>query len=253
MTADLQKANFSKRIAALLLDLIILMILVTGAATVLTAVMNYDTYATAADARQKHFESEYNVRFDISEEEYVKLSEDKQQLYNDAYQALYKDKEFLRAYNMMINLITLIFSLSILAGVMIVEFVIPMFLKNGQTLGKKVFGIGLVRIDGVQLSTLQLFVRAFLGKFAIELMIPTYIVIMLFFNVANIIHLAILAILLIAQVVCLAVTRTNSAIHDLLAGTVAIDISSQQIFRSAEELLEYTKKIHAERANRSSY
>jgi uncharacterized RDD family membrane protein YckC len=183
----------------------------------------------------------------------VKLSEDKQQLYNDAYQALYKDKEFLRAYNMMINLITLIFSLSILAGVMIVEFVIPMFLKNGQTLGKKVFGIGLVRIDGVQLSTLQLFIRAFLGKFAIELMIPTYIVIMLFFNGANIIHLAILAILLIAQVVCLAVTRTNSAIHDLLAGTVAIDISSQQIFRSAEELLEYTKKIHAERANRSSY
>ena len=143
--------------------------------------------------------------------------------------------------------------LSILIGVTVVDFVIPLFLKNGQTLGKKVFGIGLVRVDGVQLTTLQLFVRTILGKFAIELMVPTCIVILLLFNAANIIHLAILAILIIAQIACVAATRTNSAIHDLLAGTVAIDIFSQQIFRSSEELLEYTKKIHAERADRSGY
>ena len=61
------------------------------------------------------------------------------------------------------------------------------------------------------------------------------------------------AVLLIAQIACIAATKTNSAIHDLLAGTVAVDIASQQIFRSSEELLEYTKKIHAERANRSAY
>ncbi|MBE6943158.1 MAG: RDD family protein [Ruminococcaceae bacterium] len=253
MTADLQKASLSKRIAAFLLDFILLTILITGVATVITAVTNYDTYVQAADARQKYFESEYDVRFDITEEEYLALSEEKQQLYTDAYQKLYKDEEFLTAYNKMISLILLILSLSVFLGVIVVDFIIPLFLKNGQTLGKKVFGIGLVRVDGVQLSTLQLFVRTVLGKFAIELMIPTYIIIMLFFNLANIIHIAIVAILLIVQVVCIAVTKTNSAIHDLMAGTVAIDISSQQIFRSTEELLEYTKKIHAERADRSGY
>ena len=253
MNADLQKASLSKRIAALLLDFILLTILITGAATVLTAVTDYDTYVAVADGRQKHFESEYNVHFDITEEEYLALSEDTQKLYNDAYQALYKDKEFLSAYNKMISLIMIILSLSILIGVAVVDLIIPLFLKNGQTLGKKVFGIGLVRVDGVQLTTLQLFVRTVLGKFAIELMIPTYIIIMLLFNLANIIHLAILAVLLIAQIACVAATKTNSAIHDLLAGTVAIDISSQQIFRSSEELLEYTKKIHAERADRSGY
>ena len=253
MSADLQKANISKRIAALLLDFILLTILITGAATVITSITDYDTYVATADARQKHFESEYNVHFDISEEEYLALSEEKQQIYTDAYQALYKDKEFLSAYNKMISLIMVILSVSILVGVLVVDFIIPLFLKNGQTLGKKVFGIGLVRVDGVQISTLQLFVRTVLGKFAIELMIPTYIAIMLVFNLANIIHIAIAAIALIAPLVCVMVTRTHSAIHDLLAGTVAIDISSQQIFRSSEELLEYTKKIHAERADRSSY
>ena len=253
MTADLQKASISKRIAALLLDFILLTILITGAAAAITAVTDYDTYVEIADGRQKHFESEYDVRFDITEEEYLALSEEKQQVYTDAYQALYKDKEFLSAYNKMISLIMVILSLSILIGVTVVDFVIPLFLKNGQTLGKKVFGIGLVRVDGVQLTTLQLFVRTILGKFAIELMVPTCIVILLLFNAANIIHLAILAILIIAQIACVAATRTNSAIHDLLAGTVAIDIFSQQIFRSSEELLEYTKKIHAERADRSGY
>ena len=253
MTPNLQKASISKRIAAALLDFILLTILITGAAMVLTAVTGYDSYVAVADARQKHFESEYNVRFDISEEEYLALSEEKQQIYTDAYQAMYKDKEFLGAYNMMLSLIMVIFSLSILIGVLVVDLVIPIILKNGQTLGKKVFGIALVRVDSVQLTTLQLFVRTVLGKFAIELMIPVYIVIMLFFNMANIIHIAIVAVLLIAQIACIAATKTNSAIHDLLAGTVAVDIASQQIFRSSEELLEYTKKIHAERANRSAY
>ena len=117
MNADLQKASLSKRIAALLLDFILLTILITGAATVLTAVTDYDTYVAVADGRQKHFESEYNVRFDISEEEYLALSEEKQQIYTDAYQAMYKDKEFLGAYNMMLSLIMVIFSLSILIGV----------------------------------------------------------------------------------------------------------------------------------------
>ena len=253
MTADLQKANLSKRIAALLLDFILVTILITGSAAVFTALTDYDVHLATADQRQKHFESEYNVRFDITEEEFLALSEEKQQIYNDAYQALREDKAFLRAYNSMISLIMLILSASILVGVMVVDFIIPLFLKNGQTLGKKIFGIGLVRIDGVQLTTLQLFVRTFLGKFVIELMIPVCIVVLLIFNAANIIHLAILAILLVAQIACVAATRTNSAIHDLLAGTAAIDISSQQIFRSSEELLEYTKKIHAERADRSGY
>jgi uncharacterized RDD family membrane protein YckC len=253
MTTDLQKASFSKRIAALLLDFILLTIIITGVAVVITAVTNYDAYVQAADARQKHFESEYNVRFDITEEDYLALSKEKQQVYTDAYQALYKDKAFLAAYNNMLSLILLILSVSIFAGVFIADFIVPMFLKNGQTLGKKIFGIGLIRVDGVQITPLQLFVRTVLGKFAIELMIPTYIVIMLFFNLANIIHVAIVAVLLLAQLVCIIVTKTNSAIHDLLAGTVAVDIASQRIFRNTEELLEYTKKIHAERANRSSY
>jgi len=49
------------------------------------------------------------------------------------------------------------------------------------------------------------------------------------------------------------VTRNNSAIHDLLAGTVVVDMSSQTIFRSTEELIAYKKRVAAERAARQVY
>ena len=253
MTADLQKASITKRIAAALLDFIILTILVTGAAALLTTVLGYDSYTEAMTARQNIFEAEYNVDFDISQEDFDKLTTEEQKKYEEAYQALYKDKEFSYAFNMVINLILLITSLSILVGVVVVEFVIPLWLKNGQTVGKKVFSLGLVRMDGVQISTLQLFVRSILGKYTIEIMIPVYIIIMLFFGTASIISLAILAGLLIGQLICLIANRTNAAIHDLLCGTAVIDIASQNIFRTREELLEYTKKVHTEWANRSDY
>lgn len=253
MSVELQKASFSKRIAAALLDLILLAILVTGIALVFTMVTGYDNYRLDAQARQQHFEQEYGVKFDITAEDYAKLTEEERQRIDTAYSAMCKDETFLYNFNMMINLILLIVSGSLLISIVITDFVIPLLLKNGQTLGKKVFGIGVIRTDGVQLTTLQLFVRTILGKFTIELMIPVYIIIMLFFGTANLISLTILVGIAIIQLICVIATRTNSAIHDLMAGTVAVDLASQQIFRNTEDLLAYTKKIHAERADRSAY
>ncbi len=253
MNAELQKASISKRIAAAMLDFILLIIIVTGAAFALSSVLGLSKYATIIDARQAHFEAEYNVKFDITAEDFEKLTEDEQKKYDEAYRAITDDSDFMQAYTMQINLILLITTFSILLGILVVELCIPLWLKNGQTVGKKVFSLGLIREDGVQLTTLQLFIRSILGKYTIETMIPVYIIITIFLNTANILSLAILVALLLGQIISLIVTKTNSAIHDLLARTVVIDVPSQRIFKSSEELLAYTKKIHAERANRSDY
>ena len=68
-----------------------------------------------------------------------------------------------------------------------------------------------------------------------------------------ILSLLLLVGLAVGQVICLLVTRTNSAIHDKLAGTVAVDFSSQMIFRSTEDLIAYKTRIHAEEAAKKSY
>ena len=253
MTADLQKANITKRVAAAMLDFILLTVLVTGVAALLVGILDLGNHAEIMDERQKHFAAEFGVMFDISAEDYEKLTEAEKEKYEEAYTALINDQDFIQAYNMQISITMIITTFSILIGILVVEFFIPLWLKNGQTVGKKVFGLALVRIDGVQLTSLQLFVRSVLGKFTIETMIPVYIIILIFFNAATLISLAILAGLFISQAICLIVSKTNSAIHDHLAGTVVVDFASQRIFRTSDDLLEYTKKIHADRANRSDY
>ena len=85
----------------------------------------------------------------------------------------------------MVNLSVLITTLSLLVSMMILEFVVPLLLKNGQTIGKKAFGIGLVRSDCVKVSTLQLFVRALFGKYTVGTMIPVYIALMVFWGILN--------------------------------------------------------------------
>lgn len=253
MTAELQKASLPKRIAAALLDFMLLIIIITGSASLFANAFGYGEHSATMDARQKYFEAQYGVVFQITEEDYNKLTEEERKNIDAAFDALTADEEFLHAFNMQVNLTMLITTLSILLGVLIVEFAIPLWLKNGQTAGKKIFGLALVQVNSVQITKLQLFVRAILGKFTIEIMIPIYIFIMIFFNAANIVHLAILVVLLIGQIISMIVSRTNAAIHDLLSGTAVIDMPSQRIFKSKDELLDYTKKIHAEWANRSDY
>ena len=146
-----------------------------------------------------------------------------------------------------------IISLSILISIMLWDFVIPLWLGNGQTLGKKIFSLGLVRPDGVMVNTMQLFVRTLLGKFTIETMIPVYILLMLFWGTLDLTGTVMLLILLVAQALCMILTNTNAAIHDLLAGTAVVDISSQTIFRSTEDLIAHQKRVAAERAARQTY
>ena len=75
---------------------------------------------------------------------------------------------------------------------------------------------------------------------------------MIALNSIGVISIVVLLALAIAQVVCLIVTRTNSLLHDVLAGTVAVDMESQRIFENREELIEYTKKLHAKQVGEAS-
>lgn len=253
MTPEIQKAGILKRIAAALLDIILIGILVTGAAALLAGILGYDGYVKTVDECYARYEADYGIRFEITQDEYLALTETQRQNYDAAAKALSADKTFQQAYSMQMNLMLLITTFSLLFGVMLAEFIAPLLLKNGQTVGKKVMGVAVMRTDGVQIGKLQLFIRALLGKYTVEIMIPVYILIMMLFGTADIFTLLILAALAIGQIVSLAVSRTNALLHDRIAGTVAVEISSQMIFRTKEDLVEYTKKIHAERANRSQY
>ena len=253
MIYDVQKASLLKRFSAFLLDLILLSILAAGFGWLLSAATGYDSYAARLDDSYRTYEARYGVTFDLTEEQYNALDKQARDAYDTAYRALLEDAETMHCYRMVLNLTLLITSLGILCADLVLEFFLPMAFRNGQTVGKKIFGIAVMRTDGVRISNLQLFVRTVLGKYTIETMIPVLIGIMIWFNSIGVVGVIVLGLILLLQIVLLAATRENSLLHDLLAGTVCVDLSSQLIFPTTEDMLEYKKKAAAERAAREPY
>lgn len=253
MIFDLQKAGMWKRISAALLDVIVLGILAVGVAYVCSVILNYDTYNNMLNEAYATYEQEYGVVFELTAEEFETMSADELQKYEAAYQALIKDYDAMYAYNMVINLTLVISTLSILLAYLILEFFVPKYLGNGQTIGKKIFGIGVMRVDGIKVTSPLMFIRTVLGKFTIETMIPVLILVMISFNSIGVVGMLILAGILILEIVLMIVTHTNSMIHDVLAKTVVVDMASQMIFDNEEDMLAYKKKVHEEHVARQAY
>ena len=253
MALDLQKASIWKRVSAYLFDVIILGIVVVGIAFLLSSVLHYDRHSKTLDEAYDSYETLYGITFELTQEEFDAMTEEERGRYDQAYEALIADEEAMYAYNMVINLALVILTISILIAHIGLEFVVPLLLKNGQTLGKKIFGICVMRTDCVKLTTVQLFVRSILGKYTVETMIPVLILVMLYFGTVGLTGTLVLGLILLLQIIVIGMTRTNSAIHDLLSGTVVVDFHSQKIFDTTEELIEYKKILAAERAARQNY
>ena len=253
MVTELQKASMWKRISAALFDSILLGIVIVGAAFLLSLLTGYDGYSEAVSTAYEQYETAYGVTFELTQSEFEALGDEARARYEEAYQALCRDDAAMYAYNMLVNLTMLISSISIFLGFLLIEFFVPLWLGNGQTPGKKIFGIALMRSDEIRVSAPLLFIRTILGKYTLETMVPVLILVMIFFNMAGGLSVIVLGLIPLLQVVLLAVTRTNAAIHDLLAKTVVVDYASQRIFNSEQELIDYKKKLHAEQVARREY
>lgn len=231
---DLQKAGIWKRMAAWLLDAILLATVAVGVAWVVSLILGYDGYSQ----EYANLVASYQEKFPV---------------YEEMVEAMNQDERYLYLSNLLANISNIFISSGLLGAVMLLEFIVPMILKNGQTLGKKAFGLGLIRVDGVQVNSLQVFARALLGKYTVDLMIPVFIFLTLYWGGGDILLLALLGILVISQILFPLFTSTNSCIHDLMVGTVVVELASQRVFRDDEERTEYIKRIAAEQAQNRDY
>lgn len=248
MAYDLQKGNLWKRISAGMFDGIVAVILTFAVAWLLSLLLGYNGQSEALDRYYAQYEQQYGVTFDISLDAYEAMTEQERQNYDAAFTALSKDPDAAKTYQIVMNLSLVIITLGILGATVLLELIVPLLLGEGRTLGKKIFGLCVVHAEGIRVSGLQLFVRTVLGKFTIETMVPVYILLMLFWGITDLSGTLALMGLLVAQIVIVAVSKTHSLIHDLLAGTVVADYGSQRIFGSREELIAYQKAIAAQRA-----
>ena len=225
-------------------------IIIVGVASLLSLAFNYDGYSTRLDELSVKYQEEYGI--DINKD-YNTLSPEEKAIYDAADKAFGQDPEVIYNYQMMNNLSLLIVTFSTLIAYVILEFIVPLLFKNGQTLGKKVFAIGVMRVDGVKITAPFLFIRTILGKFTIETMVPVLMVLMIYFGAIGMMGIIIIGLVLIFNVALIITTKTNSAIHDAISQTVTVDMATQLIFDTPEALLEYKQRVHEEEANKASY
>ncbi len=255
---QLQKASMWKRISAALCDFILLTIVVTGFALLFSVVLGYDNHADRMNGYYRQYEAAFDVKEGmletITEEEYAKLTETEKANIDAAFAALSADKDAVATYAMLLQLMMLISIFSILLSYLLLEFVVPLLLKNGQTVGKKIFGIAVMREDGVRLTAPLLFARTVLGKCTVETLLPVFVLFLVVMGHSmSIVGLLLVAVLAIAEVVLLICTKARTPIHDMLAHTVAVDMASQRIFDTPADLLAYKLKIHQEAAEQTDY
>ncbi len=254
MIYDLQKPTLFKRLSAWLFDFIILAILITGFATAVSGIIGFDKQLETLESYYTEYAEKYDIDLEISQEDFNKLSKDEQQVYADANEVFQKDERVVKTYSLMFGLTVIITAISILLAVLVWEFIIPLFLKNGQTVGKKIFGVAVMRTNGVRVTPVQLFIRSILGKYTFEIMLPVFSVILVVFGGAGVFGVIMLGVILLAQTISLLVTRrTRSALHDLLSDTVTVDLASQLIFETEAELIKYKEEQHAKMVERSPY
>ena len=256
MIYDLQKASILKRISAFLLDFILICIVAVGAAALFSLILNfdqayqgyYDRYETVFSQVDANIRQELDMDFTWTEgvdkltpEQKVKYDQYVQKLGEE----LNKDKDLVNAYNNIVILTLTIIPLAFFVAFLLLEFVVPLIFKNGQTVGKKIFGIAVCHTTGVKISTFSLFVRGVIGKFTIETMVPVFLLLMMFFR-GGITALIVIGLLLILQLVLLLKTKTRSLIHDVISYSCEVDLASQMIFDNEDDRLKYITQNHAQ-------
>ena len=253
MAVSLQRAGMWKRISAFLFDAILLGILAVLFAFLLSSALGYDRYVDTLNRCYEAYGEQYGVDFQTSLSQYDSMTDEEKQQLEEAYRAVGQDEEAAYAYQMTIRLTILMVSLGILLACLIWEVLIPALLKDGQTLGKKIFSLGVMRSDGVRLGGVQLFVRSILGKYPVEIMIPVLVAMMLYFGSTGLPGTLLILGLALVNGCLFLFTYAHTPIHDLLAGTVVVDLPSQRIFPTREDMIAFKERMAAEKAAEKTF
>ena len=271
----IQKASIMKRMAAFLLDFILMTIAVTGFAFLVALITNIQGHVDVMNARKEYFETKYysefgiteaeynalskdeqvkyHYDFDISQEDYSALSEENRKNLDAAYGLMRNDEEYLYAITMVTNLTLIMITMGLMTAFILLELVIPKIFGNGQTVGKKVFSLGVVHVNAVKLTGVGLFTRTMLGKYTVEVMIPVMMLFMMLLSGEGLTAVLVLGLLIILEIFAFFRNRLDTPIHDVLSHTVCVDMSVQQIYENEEELIKHKQRLHEELARESDY
>lgn len=223
------------RIAAFIIDAILLVILLTGILYLSSVVFHYDAHLAALESE---YIKEGFLVLNPETNKYEYLSETASN-YQVVLESIKNNKIIISEQNFL-NSYTSQAPIACIAIVLfITEFIVPLFLGNGQTVGMKVFKIALISNNNIKISPLQLFARCLIGKIAILGVIPMFGVSFILFNpTGGLLGTLIIIVILIIQITAIMKNKNHAGIQDIIAQVYPVNYSETVIYRNKKELQE---------------
>ena len=188
------------RAAALILDAVLLLVLFTGILYIISLIADFDAHYALL---QEEYKKVGYLIFDPESKEFVTITMDNPN-YNHVIdlinenEVLLTELAFVNRFSVNAPLIGIAISLFVL------EFIVPLILKNGQTIGMKFFKIALISKNNLAITNTQLFARCVIGKIAILGVIPVLSLLYIFLNAGGgLFGTSLLLIVIIVQIVML--------------------------------------------------
>lgn len=163
-----------------------------------------------------------DIRSDVSDLEVIEAV---QASYNRALVDFEKTNIFAQLRQPLVNINIWGYAGSLVFGLFIFDFIVPLLLGEGRSLGKFLLGLALVDQHGYRIKWWQLLVR-FIVLGGIEVLLS-----FVFFVLPLLISSAFLAL-----------TKRNQSLHDLIARTWVVDWQNSRIFTSEEAANEWKVK-----------
>ena len=249
---DFHKAKVIKRLAAYVIDLILLLIITAGVVMAMFSAMDYNTYEEKFEERCEKYGQQFGVDLSASRADQAELSEKEQEKYIDAWEALNADTEAMDAIKQKIRIELVSAMVGFFAAYVILEIMIPLILKNGQTVGKTVLGLCVMHKYHVRVGVMQIIYRTVLGKYFIETLIPVVMLILSDYGVLGTTASLVLAVIAMVQGFFVMMSQANCGIHDKLFNTVVADFNEQHIFDTLDERITFEEAYEEEMARREA-
>lgn len=238
-----KKPPMVKRFAALVIDVIMVIVLASGIAFLVSKIYNYDKYYNAV------YEAQISYGVYVPSDEgtityngktYIICTEDKSLTSEEAnarIKALTSDPTFKDNYYKMNLGPIIITSIGLATSLLILEYILPLCLKHGRTLGKFLFNIGYVNEDDIDVTPKNMTIKFLFGKLIVNALIPyTGVLLIIYQTGLVVIGLAFVLGVPIINLIMLLASKDNRLLSDYIGKMKPCDNNCQMYFKTVEEL-----------------
>ncbi len=223
--------SFSKRIAAYILDFICVAIVCVGLCLLFSFLFGYDKANDALNLKYV----EYGLKY-YDEENNLLIKEGTTEELSALWELFDQDEKAIQLWNKVVDLSLIIPILSVSISIFIFEFIVPLFMKHGRSIGRYAFKIALITNEGIEVKMIHLFIRFLFGKLMITALIPLICILSVLLNMANPFIVIMLLGIWIINLILIIKSKNHIGISDFLAKVYPCEIEGQTFFDSVEEL-----------------